>query len=102
MMTVITHVTLKQGAEPAWDAAMRERLEAAREEPGWVSGQLLIPIEEMSRRVIVGTWATRADWERWHESDAFKATRERLRQMEIDEQVTSWYETIVDAVQRER
>ena len=26
MMTIVTHVTLKEGHEPEWDAAMRERL----------------------------------------------------------------------------
>jgi len=35
MMTIVTHVHVKEGAEPEWDAAMRQRLEAAREKPGW-------------------------------------------------------------------
>src|SRR6266511_6222356 len=35
MMTIVTHVTLKEGTEPEWDAAMRERMQAARDQPGW-------------------------------------------------------------------
>src|SRR5207245_6405629 len=56
MMTIVTHVSLKQGSEPDWDAAMRERLAAAAERPGWVGGQPLMPPERLNRRLIVGTW----------------------------------------------
>ncbi len=62
MMTIVTHVTLKEGAEPEWDAAMRERLESARARPGWVGSQLLMPLDALNKRVIVGTWETRAEW----------------------------------------
>lgn len=100
MMTVVTEVTLNEGSEPEWDAAMRERLEAAREESGWISGQLLIPLDALNRRVIVGTWETRADWERWHKSEAFTTTRERLQKLEVAEQDTTWYEVILDLARR--
>jgi hypothetical protein len=33
MMTIVTHVSLKSGNEPEWDAAMRQRLEGARSQP---------------------------------------------------------------------
>jgi heme-degrading monooxygenase HmoA len=94
MMTVTTHVELRPGAEPQWDEAMRARLEAASNEAGWIGGQLLIPLDALNSRVIVGTWETRADWERWHQSEAFAATREQLADLEIASQQTRWYETI--------
>ena len=100
MMTVITHVTLGEGSEPEWDAAMRERLGNARSESGWISGQLLIPLDGLNQRVIVGTWQTRADWERWHESESFAATRQQLRQLEVADQETTWHETILEVTQR--
>jgi hypothetical protein len=34
---------------------MRERLFAARERQGWLGGQLLIPLEPLDQRLIVGT-----------------------------------------------
>jgi heme-degrading monooxygenase HmoA len=61
MMTIVTHVTLKEGSEPEWDAAMRTRLAAVRGRPGWIGTQLLIPSDGLHRRVIIGTWQTRAD-----------------------------------------
>src|SRR5438128_4708475 len=66
MMTIVTHVHLKDGAGRDWDAAMRTRLSAARKASGWVGGQLLRPADKPDRRVIVGTWRTRANWEAWH------------------------------------
>lgn len=94
MMTVITHVKLRPGAEPEWDEAIRERLQAARNERGWIGAELLMPLDALDARVIVGTWQTRADWERWHESDAFATTRERLGELEVAAQETRWYETV--------
>jgi heme-degrading monooxygenase HmoA len=59
MMTIVTHVKLKEGAAPEWDEAMRERLEAARDQPGWVGGELAMPLDNLNGRVIIGTWETR-------------------------------------------
>jgi heme-degrading monooxygenase HmoA len=96
MMTVVTHVTLKEGAAPRWDAVMRERLGAARSQPGWIAAQLLIPLDGLNRRLIVGTWQTRADWEAWHEDVAFEETRRELADLEAVDSEVWWHETIVD------
>jgi hypothetical protein len=49
MMTVVTHVTLHEGAEPEWDDAMRQRLDAATGRRGWIGGQL-IPLDGLNER----------------------------------------------------
>ena len=56
MMTIVTHVTLKEGSEPEWDRAMRSRLGSVRGQRGWICTQLLIPNDGMNKRVIIGTW----------------------------------------------
>ena len=99
MMTVITKVTLKEGAEPEWDAAIRRRLEAATGRPGWIRGQLVIPLEALNQRMVIGTWESRAAWEAWHEDDAFKESRERLVGLEEAPSDMSWYEVIADVHQ---
>lgn len=96
MMTIVTHVTLKVGSEPEWDAAMRERLDAARARPGWIGGQLMIPLDRLDKRVIVGTWATRADWEAWHQDPTFADTRERLEDLQVGQNEHWWHEVILD------
>jgi heme-degrading monooxygenase HmoA len=96
MMTIITHVAVKEGSEPEWDAIMRERLDAARGRPGWLGGQLLIPLEALNERVIVGTWEMRADWEAWHEDEAFNETRQRLDGLQVEERESTWHEVLAD------
>jgi heme-degrading monooxygenase HmoA len=60
MMTIISRVTLREGTEPQWDVTMQERLDAARDQPGWIGAHLLVPIEAANQRVIVGCWENRA------------------------------------------
>jgi heme-degrading monooxygenase HmoA len=96
MMTIVTHVTLREGAEPEWDATMRDRMSAAADRPGWVGGQLLIPLDGLHRRIIVGTWLTRADWEAWHNDPDFTATRGQLEGLEAEPSKHWWHEVIED------
>lgn len=96
MMTIVTHLNLKKGMEPEWDTAMRERLAAAAERPGWIGGQLLMPLDRLNRRVIIGTWQTRAEWEAWHRDPAFEHTRERLEGLEDGQAENWWHEVLED------
>ena len=96
MMTIVTHVTLKEGSEPEWDAAMRARLGSVRGRRGWICTQLLIPNDGMNKRVIIGTWQTRADWEAWHRDPAFAETRARLDGLEAAPRQEWWHEVILD------
>ena len=97
MMTVLTYATLRESAEPEWDEAMRERLASARSHPGWIGGQLLMPLDGLNRRVIIGTWRTRADWEAWHNDESFQRTRERLDGLESEPSQTTWFEVLVES-----
>jgi len=96
MMTIVTHAHLKEGAGADWDAAMRTRLSAARKTSGWVGGQLLRPADKPDRRVIVGTWRTRANWEAWHHDPQFMETRQRLDGLESVPAEHWWHEVVLD------
>jgi heme-degrading monooxygenase HmoA len=96
MMTIVTYITLKEGAEPEWDAAMRERLAAAKGQSGWIGGQLVMPADALHKRVIIGTWQTRADWEAWHRDEAFAETRKRLEGLEAAPSQHWWHEVLQD------
>jgi heme-degrading monooxygenase HmoA len=76
---------------------MGERLSAAKDQPGWVAGQLLIPLDGLNQRVIVGTWQSRADWEAWHADKAFAETRKRLEGLEARPSEQWWHEVRLDA-----
>ncbi len=96
MMTIVTHVHLKEKAGREWDATMRTRLAAAKKRPGWVGGQLLRQSDKPDRRVIVGTWRTRADWEAWHQDPQFAETRQRLDRLESRPAEHWWHEVVLD------
>ena len=96
MMTIVTHVQLKEGVGRDWDAAMRTRLAAARQRPGWIGGQLLRRADKRDQRVIVGTWRTRADWEAWHHDPQFAETRRRLDGLESEPAEHWWHEVVLD------
>ena len=96
MMTIVTHVYLKEGAGPDWDGAMRTRLSTAKKRPGWIAGQLLRPTDRPDRRVIVGTWRTVTDWEAWHQDSQFAATRQRLDGLESTPAVHWWHDVVLD------
>ena len=93
-MTIVTLVTFEQGTEPEWDEVMQERLEAAKGQPGWIGGQLLMPVDRLDQRAIIGTWETRADWEAWHNDPAFAETRERLEGLQAEPSEVRWYEVL--------
>jgi heme-degrading monooxygenase HmoA len=96
MMTVVTHVRIKEGQEPAWDEAYGERVRAARDQPGFVAVQLCIPVDAMNERVIIGTWESRADWEAWHNAEPFLETRRRLEDVDEKRKSIWWHEVVLE------
>jgi heme-degrading monooxygenase HmoA len=96
MLTVITETILKDGREADWDAAYRERADDARTQDGWVELQLLVPLDDRQRRVVVGTWRDREAWERWHDTNTFEATRERLDDATEKHGVDRWFTVAED------
>ena len=97
MMTVVTTTRLLPGGHEEWDAAMRERFDSARGRPGWISGQLLTPVDEPDTRTIVGTWRAREDWEAWHSDPAFLERRTVLERLEAEPNRTQWFDVVADA-----
>jgi len=97
MVTIVTDIRLKkEGAEQQWDAVMRERLDLARSWPGWVGGQLLQPEHDPAKRLIVGTWQSRDDWEKWDEDPEFAHTREELQGLSTDTPQHAWHDVVID------
>jgi heme-degrading monooxygenase HmoA len=91
-VTVITEVDVDSGQEAVWDDAFHERFDDAPNQPGWVSVQLLVPQDAPTHRVVVGTWESRSDWERWHTTDVFQRTREQMDRVSRHDGEERWYE----------
>jgi heme-degrading monooxygenase HmoA len=97
MMTIISETTIEPGQEPVWDRAYRERIEDAPNQGGWISTQLLIPLDAPNKRLVVGTWQSRADWEAWHTTEVFRRTREQLDAVQQTAEPERWYEVVATA-----
>ena len=100
MLTIITDVKLRDGAEGEWDSVMRERMASAKAHAGWVGGQLLRSHQDPKLRVIVGTWKSRDDWKRWHEDPEFQATRQQLDRLVSGPEAHQWHEVVLDFSKR--
>ena len=96
MMTIVTEIELKPGAADQWDRVMCERLDTARQRPGWVGGQVLKREDGDQHRVIVGTWRSRADWEQWHHDPEFAETRRVLDGLTRSEAAPRWHGVVAD------
>ena len=71
MVTVVTHIRVKEGREADWDRVFSERVEAAQSQQGFAFVQLCKSQPNTSERVIVGTWEQHEDWEAWHHDPEF-------------------------------
>ena len=94
MMTIVTQVTLQEHGAEQWDNAMQTRVDAAKDRPGWVAVQLLKPVDDARRRVIVGTWESREHWAAWHDDETFVETRAQLDGLQDGPAETVWYDVL--------
>lgn len=94
MVTVVTRVRIKDGRQGEWDEVFAKRIQAAREQEGFEFVQLCRPEDAPRERVIVGTWQTHGDWEKWHEDPAFLETRKELEEIDEESARSQWFEVV--------
>ena len=92
MKTVITETTVKSGQEQAWDAVYHDRLAHAKQQPGFVGMELLIPEGEPDKRLVVGTWRSKDDWSNWHQTPGFQQTRDRMNAATQNDGTPRWFD----------
>ncbi|HWN93060.1 MAG TPA: antibiotic biosynthesis monooxygenase [Verrucomicrobiae bacterium] len=86
-----------EGRQRAGLGCRDERAHGGGEEAaGLVGGQMLESEDDPRRRVIVGTWQTRDDWEKWHEDPEFAETREELEGLVMEPEQHEWHEVVLD------
>lgn len=68
-VTVLIDRTFKpQGIQKAYEVIVKLR-SLATLEPGYISGQTLVAVDDPNRLVVMGTWATVQQWEEWRDSE---------------------------------
>ncbi len=68
-VTVMIDRTFKpEGIEKAYEVLVKLR-SLATLEPGYISGQTLVAANNPNRLVVMGTWASVQQWEKWRDSE---------------------------------
>ena len=94
MMTVISETMVRAGRERDWDRAYHQRAADASRQDGWIDLHLLIPVDALLHRVVVGTWRDRGAWERWHETETFRRTRQALDDATESHTADRWFKVV--------
>jgi len=68
---------IKPGKENEFGKALRELRSKAIHAQGYISGETLCSIEDPSLHLVISTWNTLEDWNRWANSAERKAFQKR-------------------------
>jgi heme-degrading monooxygenase HmoA len=78
MIRVLIERWVRPNVEEELVAALREMRHDAIHTPGYVSGETLRDMDDPAHWVIVSTWRSRADWDRWAVCAARQRARDRI------------------------
>jgi heme-degrading monooxygenase HmoA len=78
MIRVLIERWLRSGVEQELVASLRDMRRDAVHEPGYISGETLRDVADPAHYVIVSTWRSRADWDRWAGCEARQRVRSRI------------------------
>lgn len=89
MIRILIERTLAEGLEQPYEKAAHQMLVEAMSQPGFISGESLRDLGHPHRRIVLCTWRSAREWERWAASGARRACLDRIRPMlEAEERVT--------------
>lgn len=91
---IVGRFDLRTGAEPTWDAAFQERIEAAASAPGWLGVAAWAPVAEPSQRVVVGRWRSMADYEAWALTESYLRTKVILDSCQSGAPEIEWFRSV--------
>jgi heme-degrading monooxygenase HmoA len=69
----INALTVPEGAGPEVEKRFAARLDALREEPGFLGFELLRPVSGETRYFVYSRWASEADYQTWRDGSAMAA-----------------------------
>ncbi|MCG8612275.1 MAG: antibiotic biosynthesis monooxygenase, partial [Pseudomonadales bacterium] len=79
MIRVIIERHIADTLEIPYEETARKTIQLAVQASGFVSGESLKNAFDPNHRVILSTWRSVQDWQRWSQSDERKAMLDQLR-----------------------
>jgi quinol monooxygenase YgiN len=81
MIRILIERRLVPGGEERLRQAMRELRQQAMDREGYISGETHRDAADPSHYLILSTWRSREDWERWARSEARHTVEARIAPM---------------------
>ena len=78
MVRVVIERWVRPGVEHEVVGALRAMRGDAIQAPGYIAGETLRDAADPGHWVILSTWRSRGDWDRWAEGEARQRTRARI------------------------
>jgi len=89
MIKVIIERHVAEELADHYDKIARDTLQKAMAAHGFISGESLRNLKDPNHRVVMATYRTVQDWDRWHHSDERRAMMDVISQMlEGEEKIT--------------
>lgn len=89
MIRVLIERQVAAELEAHYDQAARETLQKAMHVAGFISGEALHNVDNPSHRLLLATYRSVNDWNRWYQSEERREMMERIAPMlEKEETIT--------------
>ncbi|WP_428034009.1 antibiotic biosynthesis monooxygenase family protein [Amphritea sp.] len=89
MIRVLIERHIADGLAEHYEKAARNTLQLAMQAHGFISGESLKNVNSPNHRVVMATFRTIQDWQRWHLSEERKQIMEAIMPMlEAEEKIT--------------
>jgi heme-degrading monooxygenase HmoA len=92
MIKVFINRKVPSELEAAYTELAKETLHASMLTPGFIKGEVMHDINDPEHRLVVATYRSLADWQRWYESAERRALMDRLRPMLERDELIKIYE----------
>ena len=96
VVKILIQRKIKPGREKELNKAVRELRSKAIHAEGYISGETLCSIEDLSVHLVMSTWKSLEDWNRWVDSPERKVFEQKIDAiLEEPTKITSYqYESI--------
>ncbi len=96
MIRVLIERYLADGKVSEYYQAIRQLKQKAGQMDGFLSGEMLVDIEDSRRCLVVSNWQDLDSWKQWANSERRNVAKDKMRQMLIEDEKITIYETALN------
>jgi heme oxygenase (mycobilin-producing) len=100
---VLMHTTKDRESSKALIKLIKDIRVVASKQPGFISGETMVDVDDALSIIVISTWKTAEDWKAWDESPARNKTRPLIEELlvkpfttNIHQEPVIWREDLVN------